>query len=215
VCFVSTHLDDVVLSCSHLVARHPGAVVVTVCAGAPDGPAGLWDRLTTGRVSAREAVAVRRAEDEAALAQLGATPHWLDLFDGQYGPKEERDREPIAAAIAAALDQLAPAVVYAPMGLVHPDHVAVSDACLLLAGQRREPFFLYVDMPYAQTFPARLGERLDDLRIGAGDLRAVPPLDLTLKRRTATAYGTQLRWVQRATGFEASMTDDELYWRAA
>ena len=222
VCFISTHLDDVVLSCSHFLAQHPGAVVATVCAGAPDGPAGLWDRLTTGHASARQALSQRRDEDAEALRRLGASPMWLELFDGQYqssplGPLDQRDRGPIAAAVADVLDRLVPAAVVAPVGLFHPDHIAVSDACLLLARERPEDYYLYVDMPYARVLPLKLDERLRQLDVAVHELAPFQPVDPAEKRRAVDAYTSQLRWVRGAAAgsFEPSMTDCERYWRVA
>lgn len=215
-CFISTHLDDVALSCGHFVAAHPGSVVVTVLAGAPDVAAGPWDRLTTGRGSAREALALRREEDAEALAQLGATPVWLDLADGQYEPERPRDRSPIVHELSRVLDGMGAGAVVAPLGLYHPDHIAVADACRLLALERAEEFYLYLDMPYAQTFPATFADRLDHLGTGAQELTPFEAVDPATKRRAVTAYASQLRWVRAGlSGFEASMTDSERYWQVA
>lgn len=215
ICFISTHLDDVALSCSHFVAAHPGVVVITVFAGAPDGAAGAWDRFTTGRESAHEALSMRREEDSDALGRLGAVPVWLELLDGQYEADKDRDRRPIIDEVARALDALGPGAVVAPMGLFHPDHIAVADACLLLALERAEEFYLYLDMPYAQAFPARVAERLDRLALRVEELTPFEPVDPAAKQRAVGAYGSQMRLVKGVAGFEASMTDSERYWRVA
>jgi LmbE family N-acetylglucosaminyl deacetylase len=214
ICFISAHLDDVALSCSHFVGQHPGTIVVTVFAGAPDGPAGMWDRVTTRQESARDALSVRHAEDAEALGALGATPVWLDLFDGQYGSQKRRDRQPIVAALNRALDALAVTTVVAPVGLFHPDHVAVSDACLQLGRERAESFHLYADMPYAQSFPEQLDDRIALLGPRVGELKAFEPVDPAVKERAVGAYVSQMRWVKSGlAGFEVSMTDCERYWR--
>jgi hypothetical protein len=79
VCFISTHLDDVALSCSHFLAAHPGATVVTVFAGAPpESRVDGWNAKTTGEAYAPDALRVRRDEDALALAVVNASPYWLD-----------------------------------------------------------------------------------------------------------------------------------------
>jgi len=222
VCFISTHLDDVVLSCGHFLAQNPGAVVVTVCAGAPEGPSGAWDRLTTGQASAPAALAQRRQEDVEALRLLGATPLWLDLYDGQYDWGELRSvrrqgPRSIADEVGRALARIGASTVVAPVGLFHRDHVTVSDSCLLLAGDRAEDFYLYVDMPYAQMRPAKLEQRLDRLGVAGGELTPVDPVDPADKHRAAAAYTSQLRWVKGSSAgcFERSMSEAERYWRVA
>jgi LmbE family N-acetylglucosaminyl deacetylase len=85
VCFISTHLDDVALSCSHFLAAHPGATVVTVLAGAPpESRADGWNAKTTGEGYAQSALRVRRDEDATALALVHAAPYWLDLWEAEY-----------------------------------------------------------------------------------------------------------------------------------
>src|SRR6516164_4596576 len=84
VCFVSTHLDDVVLSCGHFLAAHPGCTVLTVLAGAPNEFHDGYNRRATGESYAPDAIAKRRAEDDSALALLSAHPVRLPLLDGDY-----------------------------------------------------------------------------------------------------------------------------------
>src|SRR3954452_17619426 len=83
---VSPHFDDAVQGAGYLLAGHPGSTVVTVFAGRPpaypDTPS-EWDALGGFR-SGDDVVALRREEDEAALAVLGAEHVWLDFADHQY-----------------------------------------------------------------------------------------------------------------------------------
>lgn len=88
--YLSPHLDDAVFSCGGLIweqARQGARVEIwTVCAGdVPPGPLSsfareLHDRWGTGL----QAAAVRRAEDEAAAAILGAGTRHLGLPDCIY-----------------------------------------------------------------------------------------------------------------------------------
>src|SRR6478672_3623768 len=68
-------------------------------------------------------VALRREEDVAALAELGATPHWLEFSDHQYLDKADwYQPADIAPALEAALRNLEPSAVFVPFGLANPDH---------------------------------------------------------------------------------------------
>jgi hypothetical protein len=82
----STHFDDAAMGAGHLLLAHPGATVVTVFAGRPTRyPAEPteWDALGGFRAG-DDVVAMRRAEDEAALAVLDAEHLWLEFVDHQY-----------------------------------------------------------------------------------------------------------------------------------
>src|SRR6202158_5575221 len=71
---VSPHLDDAVLGCALLMIANPGATVVTVFAGNPPAyptPLRSWD-VQGGFGPGDDVMAVRRAEDRAALALLDA-----------------------------------------------------------------------------------------------------------------------------------------------
>src|ERR671926_103609 len=73
---VSPHLDDAVLGCGRLLARHSGATVVTVFAGNPPrypDPMRVWD-VQSGFGPHDDVMEARRKEDRAALAVLDATP---------------------------------------------------------------------------------------------------------------------------------------------
>ncbi len=96
--FLSPHLDDAVLSCGGLMQAYAGGgarvVVVTVCtANPPPGPLSLYAQALherwageagAGHPAPAEMVAARRAEDLAALAELGAEAVHLDLPDCIY-----------------------------------------------------------------------------------------------------------------------------------
>jgi LmbE family N-acetylglucosaminyl deacetylase len=147
---VSPHLDDAVLSLGGLISRETAAgsaVEVVSC-------------FTTGPppdtiVPARRALAnyaIRRAEDERALAVLGASHHSLDLRERIWRePRLSRplqvfrtpahiedfaELESIRRAIALALDRSD--VVYAPLAVGHHvDHfeVALAALCEVLDGR--------------------------------------------------------------------------------
>ena len=185
---VGAHLDDAILSCGRLLAAAPGAVVCTVFAGRPDPARGHavpgttpWD-AACGFRPGQDVVGVRRAEDVAALAVLGARAVHLDHVDAQYGPRPRT--VDLARDLAGVVRAVDPGRVVVPLGLLHRDHRSVAAAWLhLLAGERfpRDLWLVAQDAPYRGFVPtahrlralARAGvplgppERVDDVSIGA------------------------------------------------
>lgn len=81
---VSPHLDDAVLSCETLIGREAPLDVLTVCTARPAQPMVTeWDTLS-GFQDSDEAMEVRLAEDDAALAGTPHRRHHLGLLDQQY-----------------------------------------------------------------------------------------------------------------------------------
>jgi LmbE family N-acetylglucosaminyl deacetylase len=145
----SPHLDDAALSLGGLIGREVAAgrkvEVVSCFTAGPPLESIAPERRVFGDYS------MRRAEDERALAVLGATHRWLDLHERIWrDPPLPRTRSTfpthvfrtparmedfaalvsIRAAIGAALDSGA-GVVYAPLGIGHHvDHVEVALAAL-------------------------------------------------------------------------------------
>ena len=71
---VQPHFDDAVMGAGYLIAGHPGTTVVTVFGGRPPAYPETpteWDALG-GFKAGDDIVALRRGEDIAALAELGA-----------------------------------------------------------------------------------------------------------------------------------------------
>ena len=110
--FVSPHLDDAVFACADRIVASDAPVVVTIFAGfAPAGGPTAWDR-ECGFAARDDVVAIRRSEDRAALAMLGATAVWLDFRDDQYG--EPRTGTDVAAALADVIERHAPDAIHVP-----------------------------------------------------------------------------------------------------
>lgn len=82
---VSPHLDDAVISCSGLPARHPGSHVVTVFAEGPEtvDPLPDWDHMAGFEVGADVAL-TRRKEDAQAAALLRFQAHYLSWWEFNY-----------------------------------------------------------------------------------------------------------------------------------
>jgi LmbE family N-acetylglucosaminyl deacetylase len=205
---VSPHLDDAVLSCAGLIAGAPSTTVITVFAGFPPArdastPAQFlpgttaWDQ-SSGFAAGDDVVGLRRAEDRAALAHLGAVPYWLDFLDSQYvvDAAESATPEHIAAGIRAALGELKPATIAFPLGLSHTDHERTHQACVLLLEESPElatNWVAFVDVPYRALHRSLADRRLAHLRELGYDLE---PLGFDLGERKIAAlaeYPSQLK----------------------
>jgi len=146
---LSPHPDDAAFSLGaaiHRAVRSGARVeVLTVLAGDPasGAPAGGWD-ARAGFRTAGEAARVRRAEDDAACAALGAIPHWLPFSDAQYGrPVPHDEAYDAVAEIVAGADR----VLVPGFPLANPDHAWL--ARLVLSRADLERIGLYVEWPYA------------------------------------------------------------------
>jgi LmbE family N-acetylglucosaminyl deacetylase len=197
---LSPHLDDALFACGETLARHPGALVVTVLAGSPAAyeTATPWDR-DAGFVDGEDVVSVRRAEDRAALEIVGARACWMKFLDRQYtrpGDEPGADvQRAIEQDIATLVDRCSPARVLVPLGLFHSDHLLVSDAALAVA--RSFPaieWMAYEDALY-RRLPGLVQERLHSLTTRGWQASPVelPGGQLARKRRAIACYASQLR----------------------
>jgi LmbE family N-acetylglucosaminyl deacetylase len=213
--FVSTHLDDVGLSCSHYLTDHPGTKVVTVMTGAPEiHRKDDWNSWTTGESYAPDALRVRRAEDAAVMRRLRAEPLWLAFWDDQYLEGRDRDVPGIARAFADLVTRHGAASIVGPLGLRHPDHIAVSLACLDAARRLDLELYYYLDMPYAQKGPGDMQERLAALAADGVELEALEPVKprRNAKKRVVKLYKTQCDKMDYANMREV-MRAPERFWQ--
>jgi len=150
---VSPHLDDAVISCGSLMRAHPGTTVATLFARSPDAYTDPLNEHDTacGFPVGTDTMAVRREEDVAALARVGATPRWLEYSQNSH--VERADPVAIAPgavdALVAVIDEVVPSCVVAPLGLLHVDHMSCH-ATALAASERVTtiPWLWYSDLPY-------------------------------------------------------------------
>jgi LmbE family N-acetylglucosaminyl deacetylase len=224
--FLSPHLDDAVLSCGGQIHRRTAAgervVVVTVFAGVPEGSATLLaielQALWGLPADPREAIAARIAEDDAALAALGAEPERWGLIDAVYRgratasgltdasyptlrslfsePRDDEDERGLQAALADLLRALPAARrVLVPLGVGrHVDHVLVRRAAEA-AFPDHDHLRYYEELPYARRWLAVRRA----LRGGGSPVRRwVPetvrlePADVDAKCRAVACYESQL-----------------------
>lgn len=220
---VSPHFDDAVQGAGLLLARHPGSIVLTVFAGAPPAypdPVSEWDALG-GFASGDDVVALRREEDVAALAVIGAVPQWLDFADHQYLDASERAKpEVVAKALRDALRALSPTAVFVPFGLGNPDHDVTHLAARLLLHELSDvAWHCYEDAGY-KHIPGLLAWRISALfRAGWWPTPALVALDddLARKRRALFAYASQIPPLRRDHLLDERLDANvaEQHWRLA
>lgn len=191
--FISAHLDDAVLSAGQAIAGWPGATVLTVCTHSSRTPILTDYDKRSGFSSAREACYCRRREDRAACAVLGASPVHLGMVDGQYG--KPLDPLIVAQRLMSVLIEIQPVVIVAPLGLGHPDHLAVATACrLLLAEGAEADWWVYEDQPYRVLYPESVSNAMAEWERGGRELSldflGTAPLDQ--KEEAVRCYASQL-----------------------
>lgn len=218
--YLSPHFDDAILSCGGLIAqqagRGEGVVVATLCAGAaPAGPlsafADFQHRRWLSEHPGADPIALRRAEDEAACAVVGAEAVFLSDIDCIYrrgptgewlyaseeslwGPVHpEDDATALAAELKALVDRLHPTCIYAPLAAGnHVDHQRARHLAEAWLVEGR-PVVFFEDFPYV--------ERSQDLwaalnRAAPGPWLRLPQglsdAQARLKQRAVACYGSQL-----------------------
>ncbi|MGA2837519.1 MAG: PIG-L family deacetylase [Acidimicrobiales bacterium] len=222
---VSPHFDDAALGTAHLLTTYPGSTVITVLGGRPAAypdPASEWD-AAGGFTAGDDVVAVRREEDRAATASMGAHPVWLEFADHQYLAPDERLRPvDVAPVLARAIAEAGASAVFLPMGLANPDHVLTHDAGLLardiLHLEGSDPsWFCYEDGGY-KHLPGLLAWRVAKLfRSGLWPTPAMVPVvpDAAAKRTAIECYATQLAPLRRDHLLDERLAANvpEQYWR--
>lgn len=161
---VSPHLDDAVFSAGGVLARLADAghevTVVTCFTATVPGPTGFALACQTDKGFGPEVdyMALRRAEDAAAVAVLGAVPVHLPLPEAPhrgYGSAPElfdgvRPGDDVWRDVAALLEPLQADVLLAPQGVGgHVDHLHVVRAVAALA----RPTAWWRDTPYVLREP--------------------------------------------------------------
>jgi len=181
---LSPHLDDAVWSAAGLCE---GATVITICAGVPPGDLApsMFD-IDSGFDFAADAMEARRHEDICAAEALGFTAVHMDVKDLAYGREDSEIIEAVEWALQGVDDD---EPVAGPLGISHPDHIAVSDAFRRVAHQCNLEAWLYADAPYARMYPKELHRRLEGVEprpVG----RRMPE---SQKREAVECYQSQVR----------------------
>jgi LmbE family N-acetylglucosaminyl deacetylase len=164
---VSPHMDDAALSAGNFLHACDSPLMLTVFGGIPGryGELTEWD-ASCGFAEGDDVVRLRRVEDVAAAAHLGATAHWLDFVDSQYR-SDAPPVEGIAHLIESAASDLGADTIAMPLGVQHEDHQLVHDACALLLRENAnvaKNWIAWVDVPYRLWFPDQVAARLEQLQ---------------------------------------------------
>ena len=222
---LSPHFDDAAQGAGLMLLRHQDAApaVITVMAGPPDAypdPVSEWDALGGFEVG-DDVVALRRQEELAAMAVLGAEPVWLDFVDHQYLAPEQRAQAPaVADVLEPALMARRPTAVFAPLGLANPDHVVTHEAAMLVRERHPElAWFCYEDHGY-KHLPGLLAHRVGGLlKSGRWPTPAMVPVstDVDTKRRAMWCYKSQIPPLERDHALTERMAANvpEQFWRLA
>jgi LmbE family N-acetylglucosaminyl deacetylase len=221
--YLSPHLDDAVLSCGGAIHRTTAAgeevLVVTVFAEEAGAdmvlsPFALAQHGYWGNPP--KPMTLRRAEDAAALALLGAEGLYLGYLDAVYrtdasgqsiytdletlmgevhpaDPTIEDGAEGLAGRLAGIVSARDQAVLYAPLGVGHHvDHQIVHAAArrLLARGYR---LAFYADYPYAEQ-PGAVEAALAFARAEGWrtEIITLDPADVTAKVCALSYYRSQL-----------------------
>lgn len=224
---VSPHFDDAAMGAGLLLLAYPGSTVITVLAGKPPAypdEVSPWDALG-GFEKGNDVVAVRRQEDLAAMALLGAGHVWLDFPDHQYLAVEDRPTpEQVAPALEEAIRASEATAVFLPMGIANPDHELSHNAGLLVRAAIGEEegspaWFCYEDQGY-KHLPGMLAWRVSKLfRGGLWPTPAIVPVGRDMAGKTAAImeYATQVAPLEQDHMLTERLEGNvpEQYWRLA
>jgi LmbE family N-acetylglucosaminyl deacetylase len=222
---LSPHFDDAAMGAGQMLIRHAGAdtAVITVLGGRPPAypdPPSPWDALGGFRAG-DDVVAVRRAEDRAAMELLGAVPVWLEFPDHQYLAEADRPKpEDVAPSLEDAIAARNPTAVFMPMGLANPDHVMTHDAGMTVRERRPQwSWFAYEDHGY-KHLPGMLAWRVSKLfRSGVWPTPALVPVaaDFELKTKAIWCYASQIEPLvqEHALSERLEANVPEQFWRLA
>jgi hypothetical protein len=158
VLIIQSHYDDGPLSVGQFMAGRNDCTVLTVFSAIPKDKDLLTDYdKSCGFKSSKEAMESRRWEDGQATAMLGAEWEHLGRLDYQYSNGDYKNLSTQLIGMIALGDY---EMVLAPLGLRHPDHLAVGDAIIKLGLSN---LYLYEDLPHRVTHPELVFERLKNL----------------------------------------------------
>ena len=220
---VSPHLDDAAFSVGGLLAAHAadgGRVTIVTCfTGNVARPAGfaLACQLDKGLPADADYMALRRAEDLAACAVIGASALHLPFLEAPhrgygdvpalFGARRDDDGlvEPLAEALARIIALQRPDLLLGPLGLGgHVDHLVVRDALRHVAG----PYLLWEDWPYADR-PGVAADGPPERRIRLTD--ATRAARLAMCSAYTTQVGFQFGGTARLADRLAGIVEERLH----
>lgn len=198
---VSPHMDDAALSAGNFLHACDQPLILTVFGGIPDryGELTDWDE-SCGFAEGDDVVALRRVEDSAAAADVGATARWLDFVDSQYR-SEDPAASDIADRVASVATEIGADTIALPLGIQHEDHRLAHNACALLMRDHADlarNWVAWVDVPYRLFFPGQVADRLESLRQQGFQLTPSEFSMTDAKRAALAAYASQAKGLGEA-----------------
>lgn len=185
---LSPHCDDAVLGLGQFMQTEP-CLVITVFAGFPDESLLTDYDKSCGFESSGLAMATRCVEDVRALQVVGAKGVHLGRFDLQY-----RDGTSDDDGLADELRVHLTADTFVPLGIGHPDHVAVARA-VRAAVPVGMPLFWYEEAPYRTLHPEQAHISLVQMKSEGFAIQDLPfPLSqgsLDVKAKAIARYKSQ------------------------
>lgn len=163
--FLSPHLDDAVLSCGHtLYHESSSTIVATAFAADPRHDLVTKYDVDCGFDGALQAMAARREEDRLACTLLGVQPVHGPFVQSAYGVKAG------VIALAEWISELLvgdEARLFAPLGIVHDDHIAIRRAIATLAPRLSGRLVVYEEIPYRVLAPEHAAEAIAEAEFTA------------------------------------------------
>lgn len=191
---ISPHFDDAVLSAGQFIAGKPKLQcdVLTVFSAIPQdmGLQTPYD-ASCGFKTSKDAMVIRRQEDEEALAILGANSLHLGCLDSQY-PNGSHGEDVYQALFefnkrhGSEYD-----MVLAPLGLRHPDHKVVSWAVQGVFDGHNN-LYLWEDLPHRVTHPEEVFEQLQEFTDSKPELTFIGDGPIAEKIRALWCYRSQM-----------------------
>jgi len=227
---LSPHFDDAVLSCAQILAANPGSTVLTVFSGGPPS----IDILTSwnaacGFALGDDVMGIRTAEDDAALATLGARGIRLGLWERQYRwgqpdvsrtlatrlryLRQQYRRE--SGLVAEGAEKLRTAIAATdlttwlmPLGVTHPDHRLTRQICLRVARELPDrQWLVYEELPYSAEHGNARRRALAAIKRAGFQLQPAPyepDADQDRKRAALAHYASQLKALGQRAEFSIS-----------
>lgn len=193
VLLISPHFDDAVLSAGQFLSGRPNADVITVFGGTPEVETSTPYDLKCGFKRADDAIAVRKNEDNEALALLRANPIHFDFLDDQYiDGRTQEEIDEIYNAIVKQINNNNYEFILAPLGLGHPDHVLLANCVYKIKAfeHLQMPVYFWEDLPIRVVEPELVPKRLEHFGLAKREFVGDGPI--ANKIRALSCYRSQI-----------------------
>ena len=142
IAIISPHLDDAIFSLGDYI-QGKDVTIITPMGGIPEDEVG------------RDKYIKLHAEHERACDLIGAYRINGDFLDDVYPGLDEEKLYEWLKEVSSKFD-----VVLVPLGIHHPDHIAVRKACDRI---KQTVIFHYSELPYATDYPEEHDKLVEDM----------------------------------------------------